>query len=118
MWNDAAMNYLSAGEDSIVPDLPRRSSLLNMLVAHLAILEQRSLAGGATGGMVGNIASASEGGVSVSMAAYPVGSGKWFEQTQPGASYWTAIQQFKSAVFIRGPRPYTGVPYPFTYRGR
>lgn len=117
--------YVAIGNDlegqppSIVPNEARRLALFNLLVAHMAVLELRSTQGGGAGaGMVGNISSAGEGSVNVSMADYPVGSGKWFEQTQYGAQLWQMLRPFMMMGYQPGPKPYVGVPYPRTYWGR
>lgn len=118
MFDQAQATLLDNSDASPVQNVTTRGWLFNLLVAHLAALDARSAqAGAAGGGMLGRVASASEGSVSVSMADYPVGSGKWFEQTQYGAEYWQAVQPFLRFQYSRGPRPYVGVPYPRTYRG-
>lgn len=117
--------YLAIGNDlpdqppSIVTSEPRRLTLFNLLVAHMATLELRNAQGGGAGAaMVGNVSSAAEGSVNVSMADYPVGTGKWFEQTQYGAQLWQMLQPLMRMGYVPGPKPYTGVPYPRTYWGR
>jgi len=119
MFDDAAATLLDNSDASPVRDATRRLALFNLLVAHLAALDARSAqAGAAGGGMLGRVASASEGSVSVSMGDYPVGSGKWFEQTQYGAQYWQAVQPYLRFQYHQGPQPFVGVPYPRTYRGQ
>jgi hypothetical protein len=113
MFDEAQATLLDNSDASPVKNLITRGWLFNLLVAHMATLDQRSAqAGAAGGGMLGRVQSASEGSVSVSMGDYPVGSGKWFEQTQPGAQYWQAIQPHLRFQYHPGPQPYTGVPYP------
>ena len=109
--------YVALGNDlpgqapSIITDEARRLALFNLLVAHMAVLELRNgLAGGAGAGMVGNVASAGEGSVNVSLSSYPVGTGKWYEQTQYGAQFWQMLASFRTARYIPGPPAYTGVP--------
>ena len=109
--------YVALGNDlpdqpsSLVASEPRRLALFNLLVAHMAALELRNAQGGGSGAaMVGNVASAGEGSVNVSLAAYPVGSGKWFEQTQYGAQFWQMAQPLLRMSYQPGPRPYVGVP--------
>lgn len=117
MFDDAAATLLDNSDASPVKDTTRRLALFNLLVAHLAALDARSAqAGAAGGGMLGRVASAGEGSVNVTMGDYPVGSGKWFEQTQYGAQYWQAIQPYLRFTYQPGPRPYTGVPYPRTFQ--
>lgn len=108
--------YVALGNDlpdqppSVITSETRRLALFNLLVAHMAVLELRSTQGGGAGaGMVGNISSAGEGSVNVSMADYPVGSGKWFEQTQYGAQLWQMLRPLMMAGYQPGPKAYTGV---------
>jgi hypothetical protein len=108
IFNDAALTVLDNSDSSPIQDLNARAALFNLLVAHMVVLENRNADGGA--GMVGNVQSAGEGSVNVSMASYPVGSGKWYEQTQYGAQYWNAVQPYLRAAYTSGPRPYVGVP--------
>ncbi|MEE8663493.1 MAG: DUF4054 domain-containing protein [Acetobacter sp.] len=104
---DEAGLYLNNTPRSIVRDLGRRSLLLGMIAAHLALLNLPTSQGGA-GGAVGRVASATRGSVSVSM---DYGSqseqAAWFSQTQPGASFWAATRSLRQASFIPGtsPRP-------------
>jgi hypothetical protein len=109
LFDLAALTLLDNTDSSPIPEGPR-AALLGLLVAHLAALELRSAAAGGTGGMVGAIASAGEGSVSVSMASYPTDSGKWFEQTQWGAMFWQAVQPWLRFRYTPGPRACTGVP--------
>ena len=96
-------NDLPGQPSSIVCDENARLQLFYMLVAHYAELQARTNNGGA--GMVGNVQSASEGSVSIGMANYPVGTGKWYEQTQPGAEYWQAMQGYMhGGLYFAPPR--------------
>ena len=104
MFQDAALTLLSNSDASVVQDVPTRLALFNMLVAHLATLAARDAETG--GALVGRISNASEGSVSVGVADYPVGSGKWFEQTGPGALYWQAIRPYRQGRYQPGPEVY------------
>lgn len=117
MFDDAALTLLS-NSDCIVPDVAKRLALYNMLVAHLATLDQRAQAAGASGGFVGSLKTATEGSVTVGASDYPVGSGKWYEQTQPGAMFWQASLPYRQGSYTPGPRYITGAPsvYPFGAR--
>ena len=96
-------NDLPGQPSSIVCDENARLQLFYMLGAHYAELQARTNNGGA--GMVGNVQSASEGSVSIGMANYPVGTGKWYEQTQPGAEYWQAMQGYMhGGLYFAPPR--------------
>lgn len=83
-----------------VPTAAIQSNLLNLLTAHIAQLMQPLASG--QGGLVGRVASATEGSVSV-QAAYSNNVSEqmaWFVQTQYGAMYWTATAPFRSARYI------------------
>jgi len=114
MFSDATLTLLgNDGPDepaSIVQNEPRRLQLLNMLVAHLAALEQRNATGGGAG-MVGNINNASEGSVSIGLTPLSSTSetAAWYRQTQYGAQYWTAIQPYMRATYLKGPRVFVDV---------
>lgn len=101
--------YLDNTDSSIVENVAERGVLLNMLVAHIASLNGGSAASEA--GLVGRIASVTEGSVTIS-AEYAVGSGteKWYSQTPYGAQYWAATAKYRSATYIPGPQPFLGVP--------
>lgn len=102
-FDDAGM-YLNNTDSSIVQDIPKRTRLLWMLTAHIAVL----------GGMlstdgkplpVGRVSQASEGSVSASFeytAATP-GSGAWFTQTAYGAMFWQATTSLRGARYIAQP---------------
>lgn len=112
MFDDAGATLLS-NDDCVVPDEAKRLVLLNMLVAHLATLEYRSTAAGPSGGFLGSLKNATEGSVTVGATDYPVGSGKWFEQTQPGAAFWQASKSYRQGHYTSGPRYITGAPAVF-----
>lgn len=101
--------YLDNTDCSIVADVTTRLVLLNMLVAHIALLNGASAAGAA--GLVGRIASATEGSVTINadFNARP-GTEQWYAQTQPGASFWAATAAYRTMQYVPGPRPYLGVP--------
>lgn len=110
-------SYIAIGNDepgrppSLVVDPVRRGVLLRLITAHLAFLSNRSAQGDGSGaGMVGNIASAGEGSINVAMASYPVGSGKWWEQSLYGAQYWQmASNLIVTPRYTPGRHAYTGV---------
>jgi hypothetical protein len=87
--------YLSNTDCSIVQDIPRRTTLLWLLTAHIAFLSGALNPDGSPG-MVGRISSATEGSVSVS-TEYPTNpNNAWFLQTQWGAIYWQATLPYRS----------------------
>lgn len=98
--------YLDNTDASVVQDVPTRLLLLNMLVAHIAILNSA-----ARGGLVGRVSTATEGSVTVNAEmGPPSGSAAWFLQTAPGASFWQATATYRTMRYAPGPRPFLGVP--------
>lgn len=101
------------GDASVIPCDPvtyqPRITYLGMVVAHIATLGRPESAGGS--GLVGRIASATQGSVSVTadMGAQPR-SAVWWQQTQPGATFWAATQAYRSFLYM--PRPQTAQLYP------
>lgn len=97
-FNDAGF-YLSNSDGSPVQDVDRRERLLWMVTAHLAYLDGALSADGLPR-PVGIMTSATEGSVSIGVAAPNAtpGSGEWFKQTQWGAQFWqatTALRGFR-----------------------
>lgn len=85
-----------------VNDANQQLSLLNMVTAHIAALFAPQTAGGQATGLVGRIASATEGSVSV-QAAYSNNVSQqmaWFIQTKYGAFYWTATAPFRTMRYV------------------
>lgn len=102
-FDDAGL-YLSNTDTSPVQDIARRTKLLWLLTAHIAVLEGvLSTQPGPAG--VGRTSSATEGSVSVSLdyLAPTPGSGPWFNQTQYGAMFWQATTSLRG--FRYRPRP-------------
>lgn len=90
--------YLNNTEASPVTDEAQRAILLNMLVAHIAFLDSSS---SANSGLVGRIASATEGSVSVTTDVGPMtGSQAWFMQSRYGAAYWQATASYRTMRYI------------------
>lgn len=98
--------YLRNDGTGPVRDAGQQLTLLNMLVAHIAALNGASADGSAQGGIVGRIASATEGSVSVTAAEMPnEGSlAAWFQMTPYGLSYLAATANLRNARYIPGPR--------------
>lgn len=85
-----------------VTDANQQLRLLNLVTAHIAVLFNPQTTGQNSSGLVGRIASATEGSVSV-QAAYSNNVSEqqaWFIQTQYGAMYWTATGPFRTARYI------------------
>lgn len=93
---------------------PVQAALLNMMTAHVA-----KLFGGTTGGvptgLVGRIAHASEGSVSVEADMGPVTANQaWFMQTPYGAAYWQATAAYRTFRYRPDPRAVAYLGAPFT----
>ena len=108
-FDEAGAFYLNNTDCSIVEDVPTRLLLLNMLVAHIALLNGAGAAGEA--GLVGRISSATEGSVTIN-ADYNAapGSEQWYAQTGPGAAYWAATARWRTMRYVPGQQPFRGVP--------
>lgn len=99
-----------------------QSTMLNMLVSHIAVLSgwQPNAQGGVFDGsnarIVGHIDQASEGSVSVN-AQFDTGQTKsamqaWAIQTVYGANWWAAGTNIRTFRYVRG-RPYNPAPWIF-----
>lgn len=105
---DEAGLYLDNTGCSVVQTDGQQLMLMNMLTAHIALLNIIQ-SGGATSGLVGRISNASEGSVSVAAENnYPPGTVQWYQQTQPGSAYWVATAQYRMMKYAPG--PVLGVP--------
>jgi hypothetical protein len=94
--------YLNNTDTSLVTDTGIRSTLLNMLTAHIAALNS-GVNGQAPSDIVGRVSQASEGSVSVSADMGVVtGSAAWFLQTKYGAAYWQASAAFRTFRYVTG----------------
>src|SRR6478736_5521540 len=110
---------------SPIPAQEPRATYLDMLTAHIAAISGGLnpcgvVAAGSGQGMVGRIASASEGSVSISSEYSTTGEGPgaaWYNQTQYGAMYWVATAQYRMFQVHIGPQPFPEVylPYGQTY---
>lgn len=93
--------YLDNSDASIVADEALRLVLLNMLVAHIAVLAGALEPGGSPTGLVGRVSSASEGAVSVQTdTGLTPGTAVWFQQTAYGLSFWQATKPYRSARYV------------------
>lgn len=93
-----AQVYLNNTEASPVRDVVVRAVYLNMLVAHLAALNQPG-----SSSTVGRMSGATEGSVSVSfeMAGSSAASA-WFLQSKYGAAYWQATAIYRTFRYAPG----------------
>lgn len=87
--------YLSNTDCSIVQDIPKRTTLLWLLTAHIVYLSGALNPDGQPG-LVGRISSATEGSVSVSTEMPMTPSSAWFMQTQWGAMFWQSTLSLRS----------------------
>lgn len=128
LFNEAAL--YCANVLNLVTDVNTLTALLNMLTAHLAYLNAPQLNGQPnTSGtspaptQVGRISNASEGSVSAAfeMPNQPM-EAAWYNQTQPGASFWAATARYRTFRYVAGPAmqpafPTVGSgPWPLTAR--
>lgn len=107
--------YLNNTDCSPVQDIPTRTSLLNMLTAHLGQLGGLLTASG-TPPPVGQVLSAAEGSVSASFAnvAPAGGTQAWYAQTPYGLQFWNATLNLRGMRYIPSQRPpVTGAGWPF-----
>jgi Protein of unknown function (DUF4054) len=92
--------YLRNDGTGRVRTVAAQTALMYMLVAHMA-----QLAFGADGvspsGLVGRIASATQGSVNVSTDYPSTPNNAWFLQTPAGASFWQATSAFRSVASYR-----------------
>ncbi|HFC6390697.1 TPA: DUF4054 domain-containing protein [Neisseria lactamica] len=99
MWFAQAESLLDNTGRSIVKKPEEREMLLFLLVRHFAALNERA----AQGGLVGRIASASEGSVSVSADMGAVGgNAAWYLQTPHGATYWQLTAKYRRFRYVSG----------------
>lgn len=108
---EAGLLYLDNSDASLVVDVPTRLVLLNMLVAHIAVLNGAADPNGEAAA-VGRVASASEGSVSASFDyTAAAGTEQWYAQTQYGATYWLATAPFRLATYVPGCQPAFDIGY-------
>lgn len=96
---------------------PVRAPIMGMITSHIAAL-LAGINGQPPNPLVGRIASASEGSVSVATEFDGPVPAQWFLQTKYGAMAWQALAPFRTALYISGPMtPLNQQSYPF-YAGR
>ncbi len=97
IWFAQAESLLNNTDCSMVGNLKEREMLLWLLVRHFGALHERA----AQGGLVGRIASATEGSVSVSADMSGIGANAvWFMQTPFGASYWQLTAKYRRFRYV------------------
>lgn len=104
--------------DGPVGDSGKQLQFLNIVTAHVAALFAPKKPGGdPANALVGRIASASEGSVSVSADFSGLGaSAAWWSQTRYGAMYWQLTKPYRTARVVLGPRRIME-PWPFGLPG-
>lgn len=102
-FTEAGILYLDNSPCARIP-VPKRSLLLNMLVAHIAEINGLLSADGQFK-PVGRMSQAAEGSVSASFEGVPPtpGTGAWFQQTQAGAAFWQATTNQRGFRYIANP---------------
>lgn len=111
LFNGPAGLLVDNTECSPVTDVAKRTTFLYMAVAHLAALE-----GPGSTGVVGRLASASEGSVSVSFDYGTVSQSQAFwVQTPYGALFWQVTAPYRTMRYI--PAPPSPAQFPGLYVG-
>ena len=114
-FNQACL-ILNNTPQSVVCDLERRATLLNLLTAHIAALAARAAQGGQAGGIVGRINQATQGSVSVGADLPIQQSAAWYAQTPYGMTYWAATANLRTFRYNAAP-PYVFGPLPWSRGG-
>lgn len=102
---DEATIYHANNGSGPVATAGTQSTLLNMLTAHIAA-RYATVGGVAPSNLVGRIASATQGSVTVA-ADYGTTTSEqeaWYNQTKYGADYWRATAQFRTFRVVLGAR--------------
>lgn len=103
MFFSIAESFLDNTKCSVVKDLEQRKYMLYLLVAHMAALNQQTEAGNA---VVGRLATATEGTVSISLDYGTMGNNeRWYLQTPYGAMYWQLTKRYRSMLYRLGKAP-------------
>lgn len=104
--------YLDNTDCSRVKNLDQRALLLNMVTAHIAAMNGEGANGDGAHPLVGRIANATEGSVSVAtqFATPESGTEAWYYQTKYGAAFWAASAAYRTAFYVAGPANCTGHP--------
>ncbi len=100
-FNEACLYLDNTGCSRVQDASPggARATILNMLTAHLAKLNA-PINDEPPSGLVGRVASAGEGSVSVSTDFAVPGTAAWYAQTPYGASAWQALAPYRMACYV------------------
>lgn len=122
LFNMIGFTLLDNTDASIVVNVDQRSSMLNLLLAHMLTLygyvtETGTVVPGT--GAVGRVSSATEGTVSTSLEyRVPASAGEaWYNQTPWGAMYWVMTAQFRSFHYVAAGRSGIGQSIDYLSRG-
>lgn len=100
---EQATDYLNNSEFSLVDDVIKRERLLYLLMAHLAYMRFGDDKGNGGTGIVGRLASASEGSASASFDAGTVEFRyMWYTQSPYGMDFWQATKVYRMANYYPG----------------
>jgi len=97
---DISTTFLRNDGSSPVKTVALQTRLLYMLTAHVSVLLYGADGTGAS--LVGRVASASEGSVSVSTDFPQNPNSAWYTQTQYGAMYWQATMAYRTVNYRPG----------------
>ena len=86
----------------VVNDPATQLTLLNMVTAHIAKRYAIDLNGNSASDLVGRIASATQGSVSVVVEMPTTPDAAWFNQTQYGAGFWAMSSIYRRFRVIPG----------------
>jgi hypothetical protein len=96
--------YLNNTPSSIVQDLATRATLLNLITAHIAFLLGRAAgSNGDNAAFAGQIASAGEGSVNVSLVAIQAKNAAFWAQSQYGFLFWQMTLPYRSFRYMPAP---------------
>ena len=97
--------YLNNTVCSPVADLGIRSTLLDLVTAHIAAMSGSGVNGQGAPGMVGRLDQVGEGTVNAhtSYSTTVPGSMAWYIQTTYGAQYWEATAAYRTFRYRPGP---------------
>lgn len=117
LFAQAGTRYLNNTDWSVVQDIPTRTDLLYLLVAHMAALGIARADPSFFG--AGRVSSATQGSVSVSLDVGAMsGTEAWYAQTTYGWAYWAATAPYRTMQYVPDPGRYLGVPgQPFGWNG-
>jgi hypothetical protein len=99
-----AQCYLDNSACSVVQDLTVRAQLLYLITAHIAFLLDRIASGdGSNAAAVGQLMSATEGGVTASMAPIQAKNAQFWAQSQYGLMFWQMALPYRSFRYFAAP---------------